>query len=100
MKHIIDDDEERQIEKKENEYYKIFLDKAIQYANKKYEGGDFKQLVSTASVIARRSQSRSATRMLKYQMDRDFARGLLIPETEAIGIGSGTANGTPTEKAE
>lgn len=84
MKPIVDEKEEGEIEKKENQFYKLFLDKAVQYANKKYDGTDFRQLVAAAGVVARTKQSRSATRVLVYQIERDTARGLLADHAEII----------------
>lgn len=82
MKLTYNEDEEAAREKRENEFYDLFLEKAIQFANKQYDGSDFRPLIHTAAVITRTKQSRSATRLLAYQMERDRARGIFLSEIE------------------
>jgi hypothetical protein len=67
------------VEGKEDDFYVLFLDKAIGYANgdKKSDGVQFRQLVAAAGVVAKQRQTRGAMKALSYQIARDTGRGLL-----------------------
>lgn len=81
MKPVFNEPEIRKIETKEDAFYSTFLDKAILYADKKFDGVQFKALVAAAGVVARQKQSRSAMYMLAYQIERDTAKGVFIDES-------------------
>jgi hypothetical protein len=61
------------IEQKEDKFYSIFLDKAIDYADGdgKCDGVQFRQLVASAGVVAKQRQTRGAMKALSHQIWRD-----------------------------
>lgn len=72
---------DNEIESSENEYYKVFLEKAVGFARDpekaKINGIYFKQLVAAAGVVAKQRQTRGAMKALEYQIRRDTALGRL-----------------------
>jgi hypothetical protein len=65
-----------QIEEKEDDFYCIFLDKAIDYGNgaPKADGVQVRQLIAAAGVVAKQRQTRGAMKALAYQIARDTKR--------------------------
>ena len=56
----------------EKKFNKIYVNKLLDYANPegKVQGAEIRNLTAGASVIARRQQSRSATALLKYNINQ------------------------------
>ena len=55
---------------KEDQFYGMFLDKAISYINGKEDGSVMKALNVSCSNVAKMKQTRSAMASLKYKMGR------------------------------
>lgn len=84
------------IEAKENEFYSLFLDKAIAFAKSpkgaNLNNASFRQIVSAAGVMAKQRQSRLAMKALQYQINKE-AGGLVRKVSRPRKLLADVANG-------